>query len=123
MLHKSWGAPLEPSREYSSPLEECVKPVEALESASQDFLVGDSVFSPALEHAVEADAFRSLEPRVLHVGVVDHLADPAHRLVLDREPLRQRFKRAIVSVMRELRIEHIKWNRSEERRVGKECRS
>src|SRR5256886_17473123 len=84
----------------SSPLQKCVERVEALKTTAQNFVIGHSFFCPALEDAINANTFDSLEFRVVQIGVVDHFADFCDGFIRDGKTLRESLKRAAIAIMR-----------------------
>jgi DNA-binding beta-propeller fold protein YncE len=79
-------------RTISSSLQKIVEPVKALESAHKDLVVRHPTFRPAFQHAIDPDAFRTLELRVFEVGIMNHLGDFPDRLILDAKASDQRFE-------------------------------
>src|SRR4029453_3108645 len=94
----------------SSPLQKCIKRVEAFEPATQDFFVWQALFAPTFEHAINPHRFPPLKSGVVQIGVVNHLADFRNRSIRNGEAFRQRFKRAVVPVVREFSVEHVEWD-------------
>src|ERR1041385_104363 len=107
MLRRSWG----PMFVKSSPLQKGVERVEALEAAAQNFFIGQSLFSPSLEDAIDPYRFRPLKFFVLEVRVVNHLRDFPHCFVANRETIGERFECAIIANVREFCIHHVERNR------------
>src|SRR2546423_5300392 len=95
----------------SSPLQKCVQCVEALKTTTQNFVIGHSFFCPALEDAINANTFDSLEFRVVQIGVVDHFADFCDGFIRDGKTLRESLKRAAIAMMREFGVQHVEGNR------------
>jgi hypothetical protein len=80
---------------------------KAFEAAPQNFLIGEALFRPTFKHAVDSDALVPPELAVIEIGVVNHFANLLEVFVLNSKTLGQRFERAIVALMREIRIKHI----------------
>src|SRR5712691_3450756 len=84
--------------------------VEALQSATHNFLIVHAFLRPAFQHAIDPDALVTLKFVVIEIGIVNHFSDLADDLVLDPEPFYQRFECAVVTLMRELTVEHVERN-------------
>src|SRR5438132_4256370 len=94
----------------SSPLQKCIKCVEAFEAATQDFFVWQALFGPTFEHTINSYRFDALESRIVEIRVVDHLANLRDWFVCNRKTFRERFERAVIAMMREFGIEHVEGN-------------
>src|SRR5437762_1231291 len=92
----------------SSPLQKRVQCVEAFKAPSQDFFVGQSLLCPTFENTIDPDRFNSLKSGIVQIGVVDHLSNLRDHFVRDRKTPDERLESAVVPMMRELSIKHVK---------------
>src|SRR5207247_297416 len=96
----------------SSALEKRVECLEAFEASPQDFFVGQSFLCPTFQDTINPDRFDPLESGVVQIRVVDHLPNFRHDFVGDRKTPDQRLESAVVAMVRELSIKHVKWDRA-----------
>src|SRR5438874_5462048 len=96
----------------SSPLQKRVQCVEAFKAPSQDFFVGQSLLCPTFENTIDPDRFNSLKSGIVQIGVVDHLTNLRDHFVRDRKTPHERLESAVVAMVRELSIKHVKWDRA-----------
>src|SRR2546421_8608919 len=95
----------------SPALQKRIERIEALKTATQNFIIRQSFFCPTLEDAINADAFQALKLVVLQIGIVNHLADLLSRFVSNCESLPERFESAILVDMRKFGVEHVERHR------------
>src|SRR5438128_10187261 len=94
----------------SSALGTRVEWIEAFEAAPQASIVRQSVPCATFQDTINPDRFDPLESGVVQIRVVDHLANLRDRFVRNRKTFRERFERAVVPMMREISIKHVKWD-------------
>src|SRR5262245_21150916 len=94
-----------------------VERIETLAAFVKQLLIAQSEPRPALQHAIDAHAFRVTELPVLKVGFMHHLGHLKEGFVRKVEAFHQCFKSAVLAVMRKLRVHHV-----ERQCVGKLCR-
>src|SRR5437773_1466256 len=104
--------PLQFSTHDSSALQECVKRVEALEATPQNFFVRQALLRPTFEHAINSYRFNPLKSGVIQIRVVDHLPNLRYHFIRDRKTPGERLESAIVAMVRELGIKHVKRDRA-----------
>src|SRR6185503_19514675 len=78
-----------------------IETVDQLHPPLEEFAVRHPLRSPALQDALDGDAFVAPESSIAEIGVVDDLRDGVHSRVLDREPRPQRLEGAVLSTMAE----------------------
>src|SRR5207237_9824691 len=84
-----------------------MKPVKALQTAAQNFLIRDAFLRPTFKHTINSDALGALEFVIIEIGVVDHFPNLVNDFVLNSEPFEQCLEGAVFSVMREFSVQHI----------------
>src|SRR5262249_49530896 len=84
-----------------------IQRVKALKPAPEDLLVGNVFSAPAFENAIDTDAFGPLKLVIAQICIVNHFRDFADSFVLNSKSPDQRFKRAIVPIMREIALQHV----------------
>ena len=76
-----------------------MKRVETLETAPQNFLIGQPFLRPTFKHAIDSDALGALEFVVIEIGLVNHFSDLMNDFVLDAKTPEQCLEGAVFSVM------------------------
>src|SRR5262249_55089290 len=104
------------SDSWSSSLQKCVKRIEAFETTPQNFFIGQSLLRPTLEDAIDSNAFAPLKFIVIEISIVNHFCDLLGSFVLDPESPDQRFKGAVVSIVREIAVQHVEREHTSVRR-------
>ncbi len=92
---------------FSQALKKSVEAIKASEAVNKNVRIRHSSFGPSLQDSVNPDTLGALKLGILEIGVMDHLADLPHHFVSNVETSCQRFERAIVALMRELRFDHV----------------
>src|SRR5438132_5036872 len=96
----------------SSALGKRVECLEAFEASPQDFFVRQSFLCPTFQDTINPDRFDPLEFGVVQICVMDHLPNLRYRFVRDRKTPDERLESAVVAMVRELNIKHVKWDRA-----------
>jgi hypothetical protein len=88
-------------------MEKGVERVEAFKAAPQNFVVGQTLFRPPFQHAIDPDGFGLLKFIVVQIGIMNHFADFPEGFVADRKLFGKGLKGAVLAHVRKLRIEHV----------------
>src|SRR5947207_109483 len=110
--NNSVDPPLLFSIHHSSALQKRIERIEAFEASPQDLFVMQSFLCPTFQDTINSDRLDPLESGVVQIRVVDHLPNFRHDFVGDRKTPDERLESAVVAMVRELGIKHIKWDRA-----------